>query len=126
MRGAVLSELGLRVGEHLMRRNYGVLYNNLFSAGDPVHRKFIDVDGLAYCKDYFDWFASMVRVPFWSSSFTQNQKFSYGHVHEQPLHRDFTGTDLAAVERFSDSLWVSDDKEPPQYKQGSIGSLVQA
>ena len=60
MRGAVLSKLGLKVGEHRMRRNYGLLYDEPFAPGHPVHRKFVGLDGVTYCDGVFNWFAKLV------------------------------------------------------------------
>jgi len=64
MRGAVLSQLGLKVGEHRMRRNYGVVYGVPFVSGrHPIQRKYIRIAGGTFCRGVFDWFAIMVCRP---------------------------------------------------------------
>jgi hypothetical protein len=61
----VLYALGLKVGEHYMRRHYGVVYDTLFVEGQhPSHLKQTHIDGLEYCTGVFDWVAKMVHVLF--------------------------------------------------------------
>jgi hypothetical protein len=63
MRGAVLYELGLKVGEHCMRRHYGIVLSVPFLQGQhPPHRKSIHFDGLEYCTGVFDWLSKMVQM----------------------------------------------------------------
>ena len=61
MRGAVLYELGLKVGEIYLRRHYGVVYSNRFVKGKHKETlKSVHLDGKEYCDNIFDWVAKMV------------------------------------------------------------------
>ena len=60
MRGAVMSALGLRVQEHVMRRHYGVVLYRDFEPDDPPALKFLDIDGSWCCNDTFNWYSKMV------------------------------------------------------------------
>ena len=60
MRGATLYKLGLKVGEHYMRRHYGVQYSVSFVEGcHPHYLKSTHIDGLDYCDHVFNWVAKM-------------------------------------------------------------------
>jgi hypothetical protein len=62
MRGAVMHGLGLNlVKERLMRRSYGVVSQPIFRPGvDPQNRRFVDIVGVARCRDVMDWYARKV------------------------------------------------------------------
>jgi hypothetical protein len=61
MRGAVMSELGLKVSEHIMRRHYGIQTNIPFKEGEhPQDLKILKVNGLYYCSRVFKWLTQMV------------------------------------------------------------------
>ena len=61
MRGAVMSELGLKVSEHIMRRHYGIQTNIPFKEGEhPEELKILKVNGLYYCSRVLRWLTQMV------------------------------------------------------------------
>ena len=61
MRGAILYELGLKVGEHVMRRHYGHSRNMPFEGKDPLNLKYTDrFDGKDMCLGVFSWFSKKV------------------------------------------------------------------
>jgi len=63
MRGAVLSELGLKIGEVRMRRHYGVVvYVPFIDNKHPTSLKFVHHDGLTYCNSVLIWFAKLVCI----------------------------------------------------------------
>ena len=64
--------LGLNlVKERLMRRSYGVVSQPIFRPGvDPQNRRFVDIVGVARCRDVMDWYAR--KVP----NFMANSNFN--------------------------------------------------
>lgn len=56
-----MSELGLGVSEHIMRRHYGIDVAVPFEAGKhPEELKRVDYDGQAYCTKKMLWIAKRV------------------------------------------------------------------
>jgi len=62
MRGAVLSALGLRVQEHVMRRHYGVVLRQPFEIDDPKELHVIALDDRHRCEQKFYWYSKMVQI----------------------------------------------------------------
>lgn len=64
MRGAILSEVGLSVDEHLLRRSYGTVINKRFDQliDPPAELLFTNLDGLDYCRLVMHWFAKKVLL----------------------------------------------------------------
>jgi|SRR5271155_733251 len=62
MRGAVLSALGLRVQEHVMRRHYGMVLQQPFKITDPIELHDISLDGTHVCMNKFYWYSKMVQI----------------------------------------------------------------
>ena len=62
MRGAILYRLGLKVGEHVMRRHYGNWVARRFIEGkDPSNLRYTDhCDGQDMCNKVFMWFTRKV------------------------------------------------------------------
>ena len=56
-----MSELGLKVSEHIMRRHYGIETQIPFKEGEhPEELKVLYVDGKYFCRRAMEWLTQMV------------------------------------------------------------------
>jgi hypothetical protein len=125
MRGAVLHGIGWKVGEHRMRRHYGICWNVPFISGyHPEDRKFVDIDDETLCRNVFKWVVKMVSRCIRETSLTfQNQEVPYGHVHNLEVHRTYSEQTWAAnkIELVS-TLYFCESKDAPEYRSLLLGT----
>lgn len=126
MRGAVCYELGLKVGEHVMRRHYGVVYFVPFVEGHPPHLKQVLLDGKEYCDNVFNWVAKKVSTLHDWQANDQNSRIQYGHVATVELVRKYAVVDweMREFQPFSMALWVCESPSPPKYNDNVSGTMA--
>jgi hypothetical protein len=86
MKGAVLNGLGVNfVKERLMRRSYGVTVYPIFVEGEhSARRRFVDLDGIARCRDVMNWYAKKVGARSSNNcSLCKGDQVKNGHVEKK-------------------------------------------
>jgi hypothetical protein len=61
--------LGLKVTEHVLRRNYGIMRSTPFIEGKhPEELKYQNPEGVLKCRRHMEWLAKRVNIFFWQLS----------------------------------------------------------
>jgi hypothetical protein len=125
MRGAVLHGIGWKVGEHRMRRHYGIDWNVDFVSGyHPEDRKYVNIAGDTMCRGIFEWGVKMVSQCIRETSLTlQNQEIPYGYVHKLDVCNKYTEREWTAIKlNLVSTLYFCESKDPPKYQSSSSGT----
>jgi hypothetical protein len=122
MRGAVLSALGLRVQEHVMRRHYGVVLQAPFEPNDPKEFFSIGADGRHKCLRKFYWYTKMVRIIPRCLSCFQDERVPYGHAIEHSVQSLYGQLkwDKAISQLQPIELWISETVAAPKYNYSNV------
>jgi hypothetical protein len=128
VRGAVLSALGMRVHEQVLRRHYGTILWRPFEFGDPTELHQRDLDGELVCTKAFHWYGHMVIVFSPLLLCFQDEHVSYGHEVEElvELLCDQSELDRAKAYPYEHDLWISEESEAPKYNWKVSGNALHA